>query len=342
MTARRTTTLLASAAIVAGALALVPTTAGGQTAPCEQPYSPVAFVGTPPSTPTDEELPEVPGSNIAIYPAPFPPDTDDDGSVDTLDGGQGDRATITRGSGVVELTATGASSVSVGGVVDIDGGGDELYVSVSGGADEGTYLVPGTVPDGPSAVGDAGILLADGPGSAQLELDGSDRLLVSRSTDAGTPFLDTHDATDVLALGPGGDASTIGPEISREGLLLAFVEMAEPSLGMVIGTLSATDDALDLLLVEVSETPGEEIHLTSAPQDLYPNGSGAFGPLEVILGSEGMFVRLTQSSRSGTGEYLWSLDDPCTALVADTDPPLTTSSLAPASQPVAAEAQLTG
>ncbi|QYG93805.1 hypothetical protein HC251_16150 [Iamia sp. SCSIO 61187] len=34
--------MLSAAALVSGALALVPITAGGQTAPCEEPYSPVA------------------------------------------------------------------------------------------------------------------------------------------------------------------------------------------------------------------------------------------------------------------------------------------------------------
>ena len=49
MTARRTTTILVAAAVLAGALGLAPTTAGGQTATCEEPYAPVAFAESYPA-----------------------------------------------------------------------------------------------------------------------------------------------------------------------------------------------------------------------------------------------------------------------------------------------------
>jgi hypothetical protein len=51
-------------------------------------------------------------------------------------------------------------------------------------------------------------------------------------------------------------------------------------------------------------------------------------------------VRLQQSSRAGGATYLWSLDDPCTALVDDTG--TTTTTPGTPATPVDAAAAFTG
>lgn len=343
MAMRRSLAVLGAGGLAAALVTLTPATAGGQTAGCAPPYSPVAFTQ---QYPAQEVAPEVPGTDITTPPQPVVADTDGDGVADTIGEGDGDTATITRGSGVVELTAPGATRVLVSGVADIDGDSrDELAVIVVGGADEGTYLVAGTVADGTTTVAAAGVLLTAEVAGVGLQPDDSDRLLVSRSaTPTSFPSLDTFDATDTLALGPGADATTTGPEVTREGSLLAFVDTGDAVLGLVIGAISI-DGPLSLTLVDVGE-PGVDIELTSDPEPAYGNRSGPFGPLEVLRGPAGTFVRLSQSSGSGAAQYIWSLDDPCTPYVGPvtttTTAPSTPAATAPAAQPVATDARFTG
>lgn len=340
MTARRIIPALAATALGAATLVLIPTTAGGQSAGCSQPYSPVAFAN---AYPAQEALPEVPGTDVATEPAvDTTVDSDGDGVDDTIDATAGDSATITRGSGELVLTASGATSMSIASVQDIDGDGrDEIAVLVDEGLDAGTYLVPGTTPDGTVAVVDAGIVLDEVAALPVLQPDGTDRLIVweTAAFSGAAPATRIFDATDTLALGPGSDASGT-QEQEWAGELIAFADQGGGVLSLVIGAVPAED----ILTLRLVQGDGEELVFTSEPELAFSDDPGPFGELAVIVGSEGTFIRLLQTSRSGSGHYLWSVDDPCTAYTGPTAVAPTTTPIptAPAAQPVATDATFTG
>jgi hypothetical protein len=327
VTARRTTTILGAAAVLAGAFALAPTTAGGQTAPCEEPYSPVAFAEV---YPAQDALPAVPGTVVTSEPARLDaPDTDGDGQGDAL----------------VALTAVGGGTPDVTGVPDIDGDGrDELAVVITEGPDLGTYLVPGTVAPGSTAVPDAGIKIFNAQADVFLAPDDTDRLLVvERITVAPDipSITNMLDAAPTLALGAGADVSSDAPEAQYDGRLWRYADLGGSLALVMIQTVIVDGDRT--LTIVVAEGDGDVIELTSEPHPFFSNDPGPLGPLEVIVGSEGTFVRLSQSSRSGAADYLWSLDDPCTPYSGPAGAtPTPTTPTAPPAAPVAAEAAFTG
>ncbi|HMJ75001.1 MAG TPA: hypothetical protein VK507_03460 [Iamia sp.] len=335
MTTRRTTTLLASAAIVAGALALVPTTAGGQTPSCDQPYAPVAFAEL---YPAQETLPVVDAevvSTFLVLDQSF--DSDGDGVDDTRTQ-EPDGVRITRGDGDVVLTSPGGAFPV--GVDDMDGDGrDEIAVQTAG----DLYLVPGTVPTGTTPVADAGILLPFGAAEVRYLTDGSDRLLVRRPATNSLPedITDVLDGSDVLAIGPGGDAGSLTPAVTVPGEVRFVADLGGP-LVLVSGrsAADATADArIELFVVDGTAI----VELTTLPERYQPEYASPYGGVEVLDGPDGTFVTLVQSSRNGSASYMWSLDDPCTSLeVADPTTTTTTTPAATPAAPVAAEAQFTG
>lgn len=335
---RRTFTLLAAAAVLTGALALSPTTAGGQTATCEQPYAPVAFAE---SYPAQDELPDVDGevvSSFLVLDQSF--DSDGDGVDDTRTQ-EPDGVRITRGDGDVVLTSPGGAFPV--GVDDMDGDGrDEIAVQTSG----DLYLVPGTVPTGTTPVADAGVLMPFGAVEVRYLTDGSDRLLVRRPATNSLPedITDVLDGSDVLAIGPGGDAGSLAPSVTVPGEVRFVADLGGPLVlisGRNVG--GGTPEArVELFLVDGTAV----IELTTLPERYQPEYVSAYGNVEVRNGPGGTFVTLVQASRDGAASYLWSLDDPCTPLVDDdgTDPPATapTPPTAPAARPVTAPATFTG
>jgi hypothetical protein len=343
MTARRTTTLLASAAIVAGALALAPTTAGGQTAGCDQPYAPVAFAEL---YPAQEALPPVDGNDVSLLLQRNPTfDSDGDGVIDLRDEEPGGGLRIVRGDGDVVLSEPG-DGVDAYGLGDLDGDGrDEFVVQVRDGTPGTSYVVPGTVPTGTMLLADAAIRMPNGTAGLTPVPDGSGRLLdqiepTNSVTDARTDIFD--DAT-VLALGPGGDAGTLVPDLSVAGRALTFGDIGEPMLVLVTGRLVGPVDDTTIELVVVRGT--DVVVLTSAPEPYFPEYVEPIGRTEVVDGADGTFVRVDQTSRSGAASYLWSLDDPCTPLVVAAPTTTTTTPTAtPATPaaPIAAEARFTG
>ena len=101
----------------------------------------------------------------------------------------------------------------------------------------------------------------------------------------------------------------------------------------MLGTRDFVDGTLDLRVIEGD---GDETLLTSDPRRPASQDPGPFGPIQVIVGSDGTFVRLDQSSRSGAASYLWSLTDPCTAYAGDpTATTIPTTSTAPGAAPAA-------
>jgi hypothetical protein len=335
MNLRRTTLILATAALAAGGLALVPTTASGQTA-CDEPYAPVAFAE---SYPAQEELPEVDADDTATSlqeDQPF--DSDGDGVDDTVTQ-ETDAVRISRGDGDVVLTSPGgAFPVKVD---DMDGDGrEEMFVLAQGGG----YLVPGTVPTGTTPLADAGISLPFGAARAVFLGDGSDRLLVNRPETNSLPeeITDVLDGSDVLALGPGGDAGTLTPIVTVPGEVRFVADPGTGPLWFVSGRNvgGGTPDArVELFVVDGTDV----VELTTLPERYQPEYVSEYGSVGVLVGPDGTFVRLVQSSRNGSASYLWSLDAPCTSLegTTTTTAPTTNPAARPA-RPIDADAAFTG
>lgn len=324
------------AGLCAGIVSLSPTTAGGQAAACEQPYAPVAFAE---SYPAQEELPEVDAEPVpmALVASPLTFDSDGDGTDDTVERGP-DGVTITRGDGEVVLTDDGPANAT--GLGDIDGDGrDELQVQTSG----DVFLVPGTVPTGTTPVADAGIRLPFGAAGAVHLADGSDRLLVLRPEGNSLPdeITDVLDGSDALDLGPGGDAGTLDPALTLLGQVRFTADLGDGPMVLVAGRSVAdgTGNRVELSIVEGAEV----IALTTLPERFQAEYVSEYGSVEILVGPDGTFVTLVQASRNGSASYMWSLDDPCTALDrGDSTPPPAPPGTAPAAEPVAAEAAFTG
>ncbi len=357
MTLRRSAPLLASATLVMGTVTLTPGPAGGQAAECTQPYSPVAFAV---AYPNQEELPEVPGDDVTVpagFDTPVPLDSDGDGATDVVTEGAG-QVRIGRGDGTVVLTVAGASLVQARGVGDIDGDGrGEILVAANGGADEGTYLVPGTVPATTQALTAVGTRLADGGRIVVLAPDRSDRLVVVEpiAPDPDDPdpsdlegSTRVLDAGDTLAAAPGDVSDGSSDEASYVGLLEAFAaDRGDDVLTLVVGRVEGllgpdADRRAELLL---ARPDGTTVRLTTAPRPLFPADPGPVGGVAVVTGPDGTFVRLGQASRSGAASYLWSLDDPCTPYAGSegtTSTTVVTTPRATPATPVTAAARFTG
>lgn len=346
MAKRRVLSIFGACALAAGMVALAPTPVSGQAEPCEQPYSPVAFAAT---YPDQDVLPDVPGDVVSrpldLYDTAF--DSDGDGVDDTVTPGAGS-VVITRGDGVVTLTSDGA--VVAFGVGDLDGDGRDEFGASANGALGGTFLLPGTTPPGTTVLQDTGIRMPIGTFGLKAVGDGSDRLLgyVEPTNSVVSGRTDMFTASEVLALGPGGDASALTPP-TTPGRITTVADLGGPELALISGRIAEFGPAaIQLFIWDGDEAPGvEPTSLTTDPETYFPEYVEPFGPVEVIVGSEGTFVTLTQSSRGGGAAYLWSLDDPCTPYVVGETTTTTTSTpastpTAPAARPVATEARFTG
>lgn len=344
MPRRRTLARLAgTTTLVAGCLGLAPQGVGGQAAPgpCSQPYGPVYFDEARPSS---TDVITWPTLNATVVPQdpigpPEPIDSDGDGTGDTVTVGT-DSVTLARGDGDLTLTVPGATLTTAGPVGDIDGDGrDEFQVqAISSGE---TFLIPGTTAAGTVAAADAGITFGPRGMSLLLMDDGSGRLVATRPT--GTPIPSSTASTVVLVasvvldLGPGGDASSMGSPVDIELPVVAALDLGDPVDALFLAEVNAPDNLAAGEAIHIVLVRGEEVTvLTTRPAPLYVNGSSSVAVPEVLSGPDGLFLRLTQSSRSGTGAYLWSLTDPCTALQADV------ITAAPPAAPVEADARFTG
>lgn len=144
----------------------------------------------------------------------------------------------------------------------------------------------------------------------------------------------------MLALGPGGDANGLTPEQSAPGTHQIVADLGG-ELVLLVGRTLGSPARVEVTLVDGATLT----QLTTAPERLERSYVAPDGSLSVLDGPDGTFVRLDQSSRAGGASYLWSLDDPCTALVDDDDTTTSstpTPSTAPAAQPVTGEADFTG
>ncbi len=122
-------------------------------------------------------------------------------------------------------------------VGDIDDDGrDEFYATTHESSPdvETTHLIPGTIAPGTYGVADAGISF--GPGGSSyvgtplvLLEDGSGRLLRILPTRPDPARTDVYDGATVLALGPGGDTTSLEPDQSSVGKAVAIADLGSPT-----------------------------------------------------------------------------------------------------------------
>lgn len=339
---RRTTaaTLVAGALVASGAL--LPTSgATSQEAPgCAPPYSPVAYAEV---APAQEELPAVDAAPVGSTPPLRPPfDSDGDGIDDVVTVTDGSEARISRGDGDVVITLPGGAFAAVGGVGDLDGDGrDEVAITIGPDAEAGSglYVLPGTTPPGTATAADVGIRVGIARSGAWGIPDGSGRLVVSTLSESGDSAASAVlDGVAVLAAGPGTEPAGV-TLAEAPGQPTAYADLGDPQLALVFVGPGPGDTVVHVV-EGTTVTP-----LTHAPEPLWLlPGVGASATVTVLAGPDGRFVRLDLGSRSGTQAYLWSLDDPCTTLGSDDDPPAegTVVPQAPPAAAVPAEATFTG
>lgn len=331
-------------ALVAGGAVLAPPQAGGQDpGGCTQPYAPVAFAH---AYPAQEQLPtidaaEVPQEDV-VRSGIVPFDSDGDGTDDVVSSLPGGGVRVTRGDGVVDLTAAGALNLGANGASglgDLDGDGrDEFQVLAydAPGPDEGTFLVPGTVATGTQALSDAGISFLPAGGLLVDPGDGSGRLLWTTSATTNLdPSTAVFDTAAVMALAPGSTTSGLTPSPVLDGELATVADLGDPEAALVTVDLLSDGSGENRSATVTLVRAGVVTRFTTEPELYLPNDPG-IGGVTVLDGPGGTFLRLMQTSRSGSGHYLWSLTDPCTALAAEELP------AAPPAAPVDAEARFTG
>lgn len=334
------------ATVAVGIALVVPAgVATGQdpTLDCASPFPPAA-------TATDGQvlppLDATPVSRTATVDPTF--DSDGDGTDDEVALLPGVGVEITRGDGVVTLTAPGVSSGSVLNAGDLDGDGRDEITADAGGAtppDAGTFLVPGTVAPGTSPVSEAGIRVGDSPSSVVPVDDGSDRLLVAQpsggsgATGGARATTGIYSARAVLALGPGADIASLEPSASAPGFPVAFADLGGDQDVVIVKDVADGTALLTLL-----RGPSDPIALTTttSPSPVGPNDSA---DLLVLSGPAGDFVDLSVSNGVSTTAYRWDLGDLCAGAVPPVDdgPPIDDAPTpAPAAEPITTAATFTG
>lgn len=326
----------AAVALVMGGTVVIPARAGGQDpGTCSQPYAPVASVLV---VSGGRGLPAVDADPVEqqVIAPNTPVDSDGDGEDDVLSG-PGTTTAVTRSDGTVAFQSPASTPLDAYGVGDINGDGrDEIGLNVLDTAG-GSYLVPGTIGPGTHDPEVVGIHFALPALKLMAVEDGTDRLLAIQipgdPPNVGGTWV--YDGPSALALGAGGDGSSLTPTTSYDGMAALIADLGDPTRALV---LARTEGEAEGRTVEVViDRSGDLTRLTTAPE---PSSTDEFGPFEgfsFLDGPDGTFLLLTQSSRSGTGAYLWSLTDPCTPLAAEAAPPA-----APPAAPVEAEATFTG
>lgn len=310
-------TIFAGLALVSGVCALG-TVAGAQSgAACRSPYAPV-FTGSGYSQDQGHPFvgPTVP--DVVIF------DTTvlDAGGAALISAANGTEIVATRPAGALRLSSGGATLVATS-AGDLDGDGlAEIWVG-----DEATgsaWVVPGDTAPGTHGLADVGIEVPQGvalgsrPDGAPMDL--------YLSGDEGTAV---YDGEQVLAAAPGGDATGLEPLAEYPDRiplsLLRFdsgdhLVLAPVSLRGTIRVVSPAE------VFEFSTPPGIELRVGSVS-------------VRGRDGDRGRFLQVMTQDRSPV-KYLWSFDDPCTALEAAAEATTTTSTTAPAADP--APLSLTG
>jgi hypothetical protein len=312
-----------SRTLVAGSLAaaamMVPQVGGAQEATgppdaCTEPYGPIDTFGLygEPVVTTD------------------PVDTTMLESTQTLDGSGSEIVTRQQGTEVIANTSAGEVRLSDGGrqiygvsAGDLDGDGvGEIWVFavdfsrafiVSSGTAPGAHdvatvgtRVPPGVPVGVTRRWQGGLLVAKDTGPSFIEGTGA-----------------TYPPADLMAPGPGGDATGVAALAEYPGVPRAIVGFTEPQLIVTWSEESA-------LRLRSLSADGTSIDFTTASGE----SSGPFAGLPFVSGGQGPGGRYLQASDRTRNpvSYLWSYDDPCGRTLSGPQPGRTPTSPRPEPQ----------
>lgn len=281
---------------------------------CTPPYPPV-FTGS--GYYQDQGLPDVgprvPATTIFATPVL------DRAYTAQITQGNGTEIVVERPSGELRLTNGGAqlSGTSAG---DLDGDGfSEVWVNDIDAAR--SWVVPYSTAPGTSEVGVVGIEAPSGAAYGSFsEGRPMDLYLV---VDDGT---NVYSGEQVLAAGPGGDASALPPVAEHPGL--APLSVMDFSAGAEL-----------ILAAQSGPTPTITSSGASTSTFLLPVSTPVFNGQATAIGREGpggRYLQLNVTDRGGGVNHLWSYDDPCTSLEVAAAPSPTTA------PPPAAPLSLTG
>jgi hypothetical protein len=269
------------------------------------------------------------------------PDTDGDGTPDTIITGDYLGVAVQRGDGEVKLRPGDEhDSIYLGGYGpqpgDLDGDGrDDLVIGVDQEGEQ--YLLPGTTDPGTHQIADVGISL-DGFRNTMRPVgdqdgDGADDLAFP-SGPVGDDQWSVYSGADLMAPGPGGAATPGTPIATYEGTDLAAAVL-EPGQSPTILTGEITDPTAPTISVTVYTDPSVALVASGVSTEY----TGGIGRLEAWNRDGQILVSASASDRSGASLTVWNLTDPCSRFL--NAPAAPTAPAAPAA-PVQSQARYTG
>jgi hypothetical protein len=281
---------------------------------CSEPYPPV-FTGS--GYYQDQGLPEVgprvPATTIFATPVL------DRAYTAQITQGNGTEIVVERPTGELRLTNGGAQlfGTSAG---DLDGDGfSEIWVNDID--EDRSWVVPYSTAAGTAEVGVVGIEAPSGAAYGSFsEGRPMDLYLV---VDDGT---NVYSGEQVLAAGPGGDASALPPIGEHPGL--APLSVIDFSAGPELILVAQSGPTATI----TSSGASTSTFLLPVPTEVFTGQATAIGR----EGPGGRYLQLNVTDRGGGVNHLWSYDDPCTSLEVAATPSPTTA------PPAAAPLALTG
>lgn len=314
--------------VLAASLSVTGVASGQAGGSCTSPYQPVASERVYP-----DGSEQAPGSTVAVDQLASSTQLNESGTarVDTTQP-VGPTLVVIRPSGDLQLTLGGATLVgsSAG---DLDGDGeDEVWVTeLSGGVGTSPTLVAGYVvwSSTPAGAHDVATVGTRGPvgvsfGATGWDGDAVPDVVVVSGTD---PSLRTGSTVvvsgaDLLAAGPGGDASSGSELVSADGVAGAVARFgAGPEL------ITASVDPGGQGQTVWSSDGTRVLAFTTLP-DEYQSSSRQVGLVAAFERGAVRYVAITNSNRGGAVSWTWSLDEPCVQIGPRASGSTTTTTLA--------------
>lgn len=341
---RRCVLVAAAAALSSGAFG-VPTAggAGARVSPTVPPPPPAGCAAPYPATfaavtyPVAEPvvLPWAGGTALDRPAVAF--DTDGDGTADTITDLPDGAFRVVRASGSLELPPN-TMFANRDDAMDVDGDGasDLVVVADPAGATPGTYLVPGSTPDGQVDLASEAVRLPDHLANARAighqDEDGADDVAANTAID-GRGSTGVYSGADLAAPGPGGTADP-DPLATFPGPVLGLAAF-DPDRPTLI-TASGRPDGGGATIV-VQGDPVTSLTLAGsrvALAGIDPETTEA----AAVADGEAVWVVLSHLDRSGSQVWGWNLSDLCDAPAVTGAEPMP----APGATPVAGAATYTG
>lgn len=324
----------------AGSLATQGPGHGSGDAGCRSPYRPISSTYRAPSSSVVEQrvagapavVPELSDSSLLMRNGlDRETDMDGDGSADRIGATDDARpiASIVRGDGTVtvELPPLERSSPMVKGVGDLDADGrDELFVGMpwyGPGRKSRYFVLPGTTEPGVHAVEDIAIEvrfghfqpagdMIDGPGDdLVVTLAGTDRVPSHPGEFRSENYTGIISGDELMATDAGSTATVeISGGLRMDGELLGLYDLDDGDPAILTLTYANADGEGGGIL---------NLHRNGRTRQF---SSGWIEPRTVLIAryEDRLLMGGGNSSRSGTTENLWDIDDPCRPLAAGPQP----------------------